>query len=585
MGGSASKRAPDAAEEVAGDYSNREWLIYKIKQKKVQLVTLQLFIDFQKAGKPLPKCQDVPDKYVLDPDALTEEQWEVLEVIAISYTWIDEDHPDPNGYYLAILAKMADLFAKGKYEKTKCKDAPGRDEKQVEVMKMYTAGSADKLHHDGFHFGAGDGRPVGVFLDWTSVPQDRPKGSRAPEETAIFEDALNTINVWYAHKETHTWMLTCLPEGCARLNEGRDYGRSGWAFFEQCLGAAVSPSYKLLRIDASWRQMLMVGAWDEDDVAGHAKWNTHPGDYLQLCLDTMDTQRSPPLAPEHFNEVIDEKTYANDADADAILKPNYLQTFNTVIIDAEEVDFSKLGFDDDKARAVLKLVLSYCKRGTLKRLNMSECSPDMKVPLSDWASVAEEMALEGLTLEGCSGVSGNLTVLVELTNLTVLNLYGCKGVSGDLASLAGLTNLTMLDLGSCDGVTGNLATVAGLTNLTVLDLTDCKGVWGNLEGVAGMEYLSELYLQWCWGVSGDLVSVAELAHLKRLDLRNTRVTAPEGCPKGTDQYGNPALVYPHAHDCWELLESNPLRAALLRKKRRRQKAEEKAKKELAKGRS
>ena len=51
MGGSASKRAPDAAEEVAGDYSNREWLIYKIKQKKVQLVTLQLFIDFQKAGK------------------------------------------------------------------------------------------------------------------------------------------------------------------------------------------------------------------------------------------------------------------------------------------------------------------------------------------------------------------------------------------------------------------------------------------------------------------------------------------------------------------------------------------------------
>ena len=63
-----------------------------------------------------------------------------------------------------------------------------------------------------------------------------------------------------------------------------------------------------------------------------------------------------------------------------------------------------------------------------------------------------------------------------------------------------------------------------------------------------------------------------LAHLKRLDLRNTRVTAPEGCPKGTDQYGNPALVYPRTR--WGLLESNPLRAALLRKKRRRQKAEE-----------
>jgi len=107
MGAGASKAkakaAAAAAEQevlVAENYSDRKYLLQTIKQKKVQLVSPQLFIDYHKAGKPLPKCQDVPSKYVLDPDALTEEQWEVLEVIAISYCWISPDHPDPNGYYL-----------------------------------------------------------------------------------------------------------------------------------------------------------------------------------------------------------------------------------------------------------------------------------------------------------------------------------------------------------------------------------------------------------------------------------------------------------------------------------------------------
>ena len=119
---SAAAAASAAAEQevlVAENYSDRKYLLQTIKQKNVQLVSPQLFIDYHKAGKPLPKCQDVPSKYVLDPDALTEEQWEVLEVIAISYCWISPDHPDPNGYYLEVLAKLLSLFVEGKFREGK----------------------------------------------------------------------------------------------------------------------------------------------------------------------------------------------------------------------------------------------------------------------------------------------------------------------------------------------------------------------------------------------------------------------------------------------------------------------------------
>ena len=239
-----------------------------------------------------------------------------------------------------------------------------------------------------------------VFLDWTGVPQDKPHGSRTEAETAVFKDALKNINLWYAHSATFTWMLTFLPEGAMRT----DYGSSGWTFFEFCVGALLSHSCKLLRIDAGVREQLLEGNWDQDRVV---RYRPHPGDYLQLSLDTMERQHGPPLAPDRFNELVDAKTFTNGADADAIVKPKYLKTFNAVIVGAAELNYSGLRFDNKNARGVLAVVRTHCKRGTLKRLNLSESSPEMSVPLEEWAGVAGEMALEGLNLAYCAGVSGD----------------------------------------------------------------------------------------------------------------------------------------------------------------------------------
>ena len=413
LASSSSSSVNTAPHAPAENYSNPQMILDEADQGNVKLLKPELFIDYQKAGKPLPKCQDVPDEYVVHTKQLTAEERENLVVIAISYCWISPDHPDPNGYYLEVLAKLLSLFVEGKFE----------EEKEYDMGDGEGAAPADYLRDLGFHFGAGDGRPVGIFLDWPSVPQDKPHGSRTEAETAVFKDALKNINLWYAHSATITWMLTFLPEGAMRT----DYGSSGWTFFEFCVGALLSHSCKLLRIDAGVREQLLGGYWDQDRDG----YPPHPGDYLQLSLDTMDTQRGPPLAPDRFNELVDEKTFTNGADADAIVKPKYLKTFNAVIVDAEELNYSGLGFDTEKARGVLAVVRTHCKRGTLKRLNLSESSPEMKVPLEEWAGVAGEMALEGLNLMLCKGVSGDLASVAGLTHLTELYLYSTSVTAPD----------------------------------------------------------------------------------------------------------------------------------------------------------
>ncbi len=488
---------------MPGKYADREFLLQLIRLKKIQLVKPKFFIDYHKHGEPMPKCQDVPEEYLLDIDNLTNTQWATLEVIAVSYCWLTRDHPDPNGYYLEVLAKMAKLFADGKW------DDPNSDEtshkKRTRKEKEYTlhggeVRKASELAKDGYQFGAGDRRPVGVFLDWTSVPQDKPRGSRTDEETAVFNDALKNMNVWYAHSAILKWKLTFLPEGSERAT----YDGSGWPFFEECVGSIASPACKVLRIDEGVRLKLLggwcepaidaqssfhpEGYWDEDrDFDFKKRIYVHPGDYLQLSLDTMERQHGPPLAPDRFNELVDAKTFTNGADADAIVKPQYLKAFKAVIADVDEVNYSGLPFDNNIAVGLIEAMRLHCKGvlrgGKLRRLSLKGSKGKLTVPLKEWALLSKQVGIEELDLEWCSGVWGKLSSANKALGLTVLNFEGCYGIRGDLANVSPLVNLTVLNLKWCKDVTGDLASIADLSHLKVLNLYACKGVRGDIKCV------------------------------------------------------------------------------------------------------
>ena len=67
-------------------------------------------------------------------------------------------------------------------------------------------------------------------------------------------------------------------------------------------------------------------------------------------------------------------------------------------------------------------------------------------------------------------LTGDISIFKNLKNLINIHIEGSKQITGQLSDIAGLTNLTTLSLSS-PNITGQLSDIAGLTNLTTLSLS------------------------------------------------------------------------------------------------------------------
>ena len=90
----------------------RAELITEVKRKKVRLIKPEYFLYLFENNMIMPKCQDVPPEYILNPDA-PDFDWDKFVVIAISYCWISPDHPDPQGFHLETMCRLFRLFVRG----------------------------------------------------------------------------------------------------------------------------------------------------------------------------------------------------------------------------------------------------------------------------------------------------------------------------------------------------------------------------------------------------------------------------------------------------------------------------------------
>ena len=238
--------APEPARKIPKNdinYSSKDSLVEVVKRKAIQFIKPEYFIHLHENNLRMPKCQDVPREWVLDLDDPNLD-WKNLEIIAISYCWIHHDHPDPDGYHLASLYGLFKLFIAGSIDA-----AQGR----YTLKEGESPSSKSFLKTSNWCLGSGDGRPVGVFFDWMSVPQDKPKGSRTPEDFEVFKEALSNINLWYAHGNTITWRLSCLPEGLERTG----YDDSGWTYFEWNVAGFIADQSHLILIDEKSRAELL----------------------------------------------------------------------------------------------------------------------------------------------------------------------------------------------------------------------------------------------------------------------------------------------------------------------------------------
>ena len=349
----------------------------ELKKKDVKLVTPELFFDCWERKRLLSKCQEVLPEFFVDVDALTDEELGKLEVVAISYCWIAQKHPDPGMYHLEIVYHLLRKFVVGTFDKT----------------KFHRSDGSSFILNSNEVCGSGDGRRLGIFLDWSSVPQQ----ARSVEDTAVFKRALSNINLWYAHSSTTTWMLTSLPPDVTR----KGYEESGWTTFERHVASLISPSTQVLRIDVGVREKLCRGALQCD--------------YYQLCLDTMDISHGAPVEPAAFTRDVRAKHFTNDADYYDVVVPRYKDTFLSVMEEATAIDYRGQSVSDGAFWDIMAAFQTYGHRELIEVIDFS--FSELSVSLEEGVTSALGFNLRKLFLGGSSNLGGGLSNISKFQNL------------------------------------------------------------------------------------------------------------------------------------------------------------------------
>ena len=164
----AKEAEASAASAAYAQYTDIGTLATIARRRDVRLLRPQYVIEKAAKGEALPKCQDLPEEAFLDVVALSEAEVHTLSVVSVSYCWLTGDHPDPNCYHLQTLAAVLRRFVNGSFD-------TAADEYRIPSLGQSSIITRkNTLKERGCCFGAGDGRPVGIFMDWCSVPQDKP---------------------------------------------------------------------------------------------------------------------------------------------------------------------------------------------------------------------------------------------------------------------------------------------------------------------------------------------------------------------------------------------------------------------------
>ena len=514
------------------DYLDLESLLLPLRARHVRLVKPSFIIKWleENSKRPFPHRQGLEklaqeegaDDPFLDIEELCTRHATMalpdLQILSVSACWLSAEHPDPNAYHVATLATLLRCFSKG----------------GVEMLKLLDY-NLDDLREAGLErWGAGDGRPVGVFWDWASIYQESTAMPRTPKQLELVKAAMVNYDIWFAHKRTAVWMFNYLPEtpglpGGATMDPGlrepveaasleldqpreapqqlspMDYGSGGWTTFQRYLALFLSVPQDILDINDAVRENILTSTGEEPEAftigedglfvetALHKCWAASAacerGNYTQVCLNTMLRDRSMPLAPEEFNALIDRRRFQPSANVEGDIKPLYAKAFNAIIGGSPSIRYNLIGFRDRHVRPFLKVLVGHCRM--LRHLDLGQNK--ISIPLEEWAKALVVLPqLEKLNLACNEELGGNVRALAPLASLRELRLNNCFLVDGDVAGLATLINLRVLNL-SGTYVDGDVAGLATLTKLRALYLNR-TAIEGEVRGLSTLSKLEFLYL-------------------------------------------------------------------------------------------
>lgn len=147
----------------------------------------------QPEGFKMKRRQELPPEAFVAP-ALTAGMLEVGDIIALSYRWLHQEHPDPAGWHMQRVRSF---------------------------LSIHT------------HWKA-------LLMDYASLPQKGLTGERSREEQAMFKAGLKAMGMVYATPRIAVLQDKGLPSDLQ--GRARTYDESGWCTFEEAAASLATRS-------------------------------------------------------------------------------------------------------------------------------------------------------------------------------------------------------------------------------------------------------------------------------------------------------------------------------------------------------
>ena len=153
--------------------------------------------------------QDLPEEAFLTPEDAVQAV-EDGATAALSYRWLTQQHPDPNGFHLVALRKAlsSGLLVGPKTERARETEAERAAPGESSTIKA-------------------------LFMDYLSCTQKDSQGQRTASEKDVFDKGLNIMGSLYASPRILVVQHKRLPAGFDPTQP--TYDQSGWCNFEQAV--------------------------------------------------------------------------------------------------------------------------------------------------------------------------------------------------------------------------------------------------------------------------------------------------------------------------------------------------------------
>lgn len=493
--------------DPANYYVNMEYIWHLLEEGSVVLISGKWLMEYGKdvPCAPLPSRRDLPLEAIVDVDQVRAVEqrlqqrrdqvnyiWELADIpksiVAISHCWLTEDHPDPDGVLLRTLTPIIDAYMKS--------------------MSMY-GGEFEGAFFFAWcslfqpcHVKNGDGH---------YVRQRTPHLTR--EQTALHQQALENMDIWYTHQQTEVWMLTQSFSG-----QELAYNDRGWPTWERTVAHMISDSHAVLdlgKLDNSMPVLAMA-------------------DVRRICA----VGRKLPTLPVDFNDIIQGKHFTRGCQDKDRIQRNYTRNFKHAIACTTKIDYPERRLGDDAIIMLCREIMPICNN--IQDISLSKNSISA-VGACALGKSLPHLHLRYLSLPwnciGADGVRGLAKLICQCNNLCRLDLGGNHLADDGAFALASC-------LGQCSSLeilflNWNYIGSAGARALAP-PLSQCQRLQGlsfkdNLAGDTGSGALARALRMCCnleWlslgnnGISDDgaMLIAEECSHLALLALGGNLVS-------------------------------------------------------------